>query len=98
MGAEYDIAFDARLGFRFNSLFQPAAFGFGRHVYNVAFNVEFPIAVDTADTALFIWSEHQWGAAMRAGICDQSGPAVAIAKGNEILAKNFYALGLLVCQ
>ena len=59
IGAEYDIAFDARLGFRFNSLFQPAAFGFGQHVYNVAFNVEFPTVVDTADTTLFIWSEHQ---------------------------------------
>lgn len=32
IGPEYDIAFDARIGFRFNSLFQPAAFGLGRHV------------------------------------------------------------------
>ena len=32
IGAEYAIAFDARIGFRFNSLLQPAAFGLGRHV------------------------------------------------------------------
>ena len=98
IGPEYAIAFDARIGFRFDTLFQPAAFGLGRHVQNVAFNVEFLTVVDTADTTLFISSEHQWGAAMRAGICDQSWTAVAIAKGNEILAENFYALGLPVCR
>ena len=98
IGPDYDIAFDTRIGFRFNSLLQLAAFGLGRHVQNVAFNVEFPTAVDTADTTLFIWSKHQWGAAMRVGICDQYRPAVAIAKGYEILAENFYALGLLVCR
>jgi hypothetical protein len=66
-------------------LFKAALGRFGRHVDAVAGDIKFPAVVDAADAALFVASEVEGGAAMRAVSLDDANFAIGIAKGDQIL-------------
>ena len=59
-------------------------------------DVEFPAMIDAADAAFLVTAKDHWRAPMGTGIRHQARPAIAVAKGNQVLAQQFDPLGLTI--
>src|SRR5262245_34165470 len=57
------------------------------HVEAVAGNIEFPTVIDAAQAALFVAAQKQRGAAVRAAMIHHADATGAVAKGDQLLAK-----------
>ena len=72
--------------------------GQARHINAIAGNVEFPTVIDAAQPALFIASQEQRGATVRAAMVHDAHPARAVAKGNELFPEQHQANGRTVAH
>src|SRR6185503_16768142 len=64
-----------------------AALELGWHVEDIAFDVELPTMVKTAQTALFVAAKRERGLTMRAMLAEHAETALAVAKHEEVLAE-----------
>ena len=69
------------------------AVGLGRHIDAIAFDVEFPAMIGTADPAFFVAPVVEMGAAVRAIGVEDPDPSVAVAKRDQLLAQQTQLLG-----
>jgi hypothetical protein len=88
--------FAHRIGFVFDLFDKARARRLGRHFDDIAVHVHFPAVIEAAQTAFFIASVEERGAAMRAEFIHHADTALRIAEGNEIFAQNAHAHGIAI--
>ena len=74
-----------------NFVFKRATRRFRRRVENVAAHVHFPAVVNAAQAALFVAAEEKRRAAVRTVLVEQTDPALAVAKGDEVFTEQAHA-------
>jgi hypothetical protein len=90
IGPQYTALFDQWVAFQLDALGKAALYRFGRHFDALPRNVEFPAVVWASQAALFVAPEPQRCAAMRAEFVDQAIAALAVAKRDQPLRKEFH--------
>src|SRR6516225_11128491 len=75
----------------FRLLGQRAALRLGGHVDDVAFDVELPAVIETAQAAFLVASESKRGLAVRTKLAKQTELSFAVAERHEFLAKELDA-------
>ena len=91
IGPDHPAPFDDGVGLGLDLLAQRRVGRLGRHVHDVAVDVELPAMVDAAQTAFLVAPEPEIDATVRAVAVEQAEAAVGVLEGDQVLAQHPHA-------